>query len=101
MTNQHASVRLPNSVESDQVRDLTREDAPAPRRCSLNFGSFRRPFLLISHPWSFEISELSGFFVEISQKLAASPDAIGSVVRGPMGCGSAFDWIGMREMNKQ
>jgi hypothetical protein len=41
------------------------------------------------------------FFVEISQKLAASPDAIGSVVRGPMGCGSAFDWIGMREMNKQ
>jgi hypothetical protein len=48
VTNQHASLRLPKSVESDQARDLTREDAPVPRRCSLKFGSFRRLFLLKS-----------------------------------------------------
>jgi hypothetical protein len=47
-TNQHASLRLPKSVEYDHARDLTREDAPIPRRCSLKFGSFRRLFLLKS-----------------------------------------------------
>jgi hypothetical protein len=60
--NQHASHGLPNSVELEQLRDLTRKDAPAPCRWSLKFGSLRQLFLLISDPRPIEISELHGFF---------------------------------------